>query len=310
MEQDNFDGGNNNVVLMCHQFDLYYISEDSMKTFKSVVQHTLSSRSIDIRMFVTGKTGAGKSALVNSIVEVEVAVEGAGTERETTSVSEYRNSKLLDGVSVSLFDSPGLADTTEKENDYIHALETICQEVNLVLYCNKMDDHRLTNDDIQAMSTLTDKFGEKFWKYVVFVFTFANNVGGGSDKSDNIPKPKTKNLEEWKSYFKIKFVHRLNQRILGVKQLLKDKIKVKKEIVDDIPFVPVGSSSPLPNNMEPLKLPDRDNWLHSLLETCCVRIKKNNFIKFNLTHRKLSFTTGRYCIILYILLRVSFGCCY
>ena len=59
--------------------------------------------------------------------------EGAGTEPETANVSEYRKSNLLGGVSVSLFDSPGLADATEKENDYIEALETICQEVNLVL---------------------------------------------------------------------------------------------------------------------------------------------------------------------------------
>ena len=153
-------------------------------------------------------------------------------------------------------------------------------------FSSKMDDHRLANDDIQAMTKLTDKFGEKFWSYVVFAFTFANNIGGESDKRDDIPKPKTKDPEEWKKYFKKKFEHRLKKRIEGVKRLLEEKIKISKEIIEKIRFVPVGSSSPLPGNMEPLKLPDRENWLISLLDTCCLHIKENDFIKLNLSHRK------------------------
>ena len=66
--------------------------------------------------------------------------------------------KITHGVPVKVFDSPGLQDHRDKEAEYIQGMKEQCTALSLVLYCTKMTNTRLTDDDKHAMRKLTKAF--------------------------------------------------------------------------------------------------------------------------------------------------------
>lgn len=105
----------------------------------------------ELKILVTGKTGQGKSTLVNGLLGIKDAQEGAGHTGCTTEVNRY--AKTIEGVPIKVFDSPGLQDGTDNEEEYISKMKKECQELSLVLYCTKMTNTRLTSDDKNAVKS-------------------------------------------------------------------------------------------------------------------------------------------------------------
>ena len=97
-----------------------------------------------LRILITGRTRAGKSALVNSIVGEYVADEGDFPWGQTTKVKRYE--KTVGDVQIWIYDSPCLQDgiiDKKVEEIYLKDLEENCREVDLNLYCVKMNDGML-----------------------------------------------------------------------------------------------------------------------------------------------------------------------
>ena len=138
------------------------------KDFESLL--LASTDQNELRILVTGKTGQGKSALINGILGDNIAKEGASAEACTTQVEVYE--KLINNVAIKVFDSPGLQDRTTNEDEYIEAMRNNCQELSLTLYCTKMINTRLTDDDKNAMRKLTEAFTENFWNCAIFVLIY------------------------------------------------------------------------------------------------------------------------------------------
>lgn len=239
-----------------------------MSIFKSILEVKLKNCTTNIRIFVTGETGQGKSTLINSIIEKKVAKVVTGFDRCTTEVKEYKKLDVTPEISVSLFDSPGLQDNTGNEDSYIRALEEICIEADLVFYCKKMGD-RFKNDDTEAMRKLTNRFGEKFWSRVVFIFTFANKIDDDDDEDNS-------------------FQSILQDSAEKIKKHLREVILINHTIVDQIPFLPAGKYiRDSKGSQQQLQLPGIDNWLQSMLDECCVQIiERHKLQKLNLSHRK------------------------
>ena len=184
---------------------------------------TLGGRSI--RILVTGKTGTGKSALINGLMGQKVAVEGDTLNPETSEVQRIQ--RMVQGVSMSIFDSPGLQDGTKREYEYMQDMQWKCRSVDLVLYAIRMTDQRVHAEDTRAMKKLTKAFGVEFWKRAIFVLTFANEVQDPIDPED---KNKTeayykKRLEVWKK---------------NLPEIVEERTKIPAEIVRHIPIIPVG----------------------------------------------------------------------
>uniref|UniRef100_A0A1X7SG93 AIG1-type G domain-containing protein n=1 Tax=Amphimedon queenslandica TaxID=400682 RepID=A0A1X7SG93_AMPQE len=212
----------------------------------------------ELRILTTGKAGEGKSTLVNGILGAEVAPVGSHSTICTRSVAGY--TKHVQDVPVTVFDSPGLQDTTENEDLYLEEMKEKCQRLSLILYCTKMTNIRLKDEDKNAMKKLTESFGEEFWKFALLVLTFANteDVTRKDDRDEDAgkPEPHFDDDEGWKE--------------LGERRF-KGRVGVSAEIAYEIPVIPVGDNKISRNNREPLRLPDRDNWFVEFWKACCLR---------------------------------------
>ena len=186
--------------------------------------------SSSVSIFVTGKTGTGKSTLVNGILGTAVCKEGHNLEPETTQVESFDLTK--NGIKVIVWDSPGLQDGTTKESKYLDDIRRKCKEnTDLFLYCINMSATRFVsgNPDIKAMKQLTDTLGQDMWKNALIVLTFANEyilqVEDEFDNPENLRKNFLDEVEEWKD-----IIHKAMQEEVGL----------DPQLVRNVAVVPAG----------------------------------------------------------------------
>ena len=210
---------------------------------------------------MTGRTGAGKSTLVNGIVGEVVAKEGAALTTGTTEVANYEFTKK--GTKFVVFDSPGLQDADLND---MNTLEQIrkklvaqCSEIELVVYCLDMRHTRIDASDTNAIKHLTQGFTTELWKRAVFVLTFANKVEPTGDYEGTDEEYYYEQLEKYK------------KRI--------------QELIPEVPIevVPAGYSRKTKRVPEPWKLLDRKDWFNDFWFTCLSRMEENAAISLLLS---------------------------
>lgn len=179
-----------------------------------------------------------------------------------------RYDKKVGDVVVWVYDSPGLQDginDKEKEREYLEDLQENCREVDLNLYCVKMNDG-MRSSEVEAIITLSNAFGkDKFWQNTSMVLTFANEVKPPKSGSFTPDTFFTKRMSEWKYL---------------LRHVLNEKAGVSEKVVNNIPIVPAGYSD------EPsLPAANCDYWLSDLWFQCLYRtrsIGKPILLKLNL----------------------------
>ena len=176
--------------------------------------------------FVTlGKAGAGKSTFINSLIGSKEAPVDESIDSDTPTSASYN---LLDNdlpVEVKMWDTPGLQDDIEGSVKKI--AEQVKGKVNLLVFCIDITNPRHKQELLKIISTVSNSFdeGPDIWKCSMFVLTKANLLRAASDSDD---------LEHFRTA-----VAKLRD---GCKKLLKQKeYKIPLDVVDRIPFVPVGS---------------------------------------------------------------------
>ena len=215
-------------------------------------------KATSLSVLLSGRAGAGKSTLVNGILGKRVAKEGDKVIRggETSKLTEY--SRNVDGVNVTVWDSPGLGDGSDNQvqSCYIREMREKCSKVDLTLYCIKMFEKwfprgRTDNPDVNAMANITEAFGSDFWRNTIVVLTFANLVEAMNVAWENLDASAKKvefekELENWRGI---------------IRDVLINEIKVPREIAMSVVIVPAGHHLKR-------KLPDRDYWLSTLWFQC------------------------------------------
>ena len=226
-------------------------------------------------ILVTGKTGAGKSSLINGIVGQEVAKEGHTLDRGTTKVESF-DCEYHD-VKITVWDSPGLQDGLDRETEYIKDMQSKgCANSDLVLYCTPMNENRLKTDDTDAIRKLTKGLGSSIWGNAVFVLTFANVVEPPPVRGEKLtPEQKRKKRLNYFKTRRAEWKKKLEEAVV--------KAGVNAKIAASIPVVPAGYD-------DGIGLPDRDNWLSPLWYASILRMKERSqpaLLKANLHRIKL-----------------------
>ena len=196
-------------------------------------------RSNSLRVFVFGKTGAGKSSLINTLFGKEIAEEGETIYSQTKSVTSYSEQRsiktvrqTIEGVNITMWDSPGLKDPETDESQTLNDIKENCQNVDIFVYCTSLTQTRIGQDEYDSIINLTKVLGDGIWKKGLIALTFANDVR---------PSPSSRDTAE--EYF--------SRRVSDWREALRSAVKkagVNNKDAQDIPVVPTSYRDlPLPD---------------------------------------------------------------
>ena len=134
-----------------------------------------------LRLLVCGRGGAGKSTLVNRLLQLgdeKWAEEGMHGGATTSVVSKYERTTER-GIKVCIFDSPGFDDISLSDEEIVEMMETETEsKLDLMLYCIPLSGSspRVQGTDTDALKILTQVFGTEVWKRAIIVLSFANKL--------------------------------------------------------------------------------------------------------------------------------------
>ena len=206
---------------------------------------------------LTGKTGSGKSTLINTIFEKEVAKVQKSTKACTKDAKVFYY-KLKTGKCISFVDTPGLFDTEKLKNENID-LEHLCkiekiiteEEVHIkgILFLVNFQEERFDSSEQEALLNYNKLFPLKnFWKHLIVVFTHHFYDPDGDD------------LEEMKESR-----DKSNGEIISE---LMEKVKDVSDVIDykNIVTKYYNSYFPVKNEKQKLKNSNIKNDLEDLLD--------------------------------------------
>ena len=264
--------------------------DEAMHSFMDV-QKALEKHYDDkkLQILVCGKTGTGKSSLLNTLFGRELfKIGGPGEvfdfdfDRVTDEVtSECIN---VQNVFVEIFDSPGLQDGTDNDKKYLDDMQNKCKDVNLVLYYIDMTTTRWLRQDVEATKLLTERFKTDFWKKTVLVLTKANGVKPHSE-GENDKEFCKRAYESFKRKFKMQLIDQ----------------GVDEKVVSDIPVVAAGSEAErhLPfvsNSASDENQEGCQDFLPELWLTCVEQMSGNsrfNFLKVTDYNKRIKVDMSR-----------------
>ena len=231
--------------------------------YKKLREWQEESNSINI--LITGKTGTGKSALINSIVGLEITKEGGTLKPETDCIEHIV--KIVGNLKVQVWDSPGLQDASGDFNEasYIQEIIQKCSQFDLLVYTIRMSQSKILKGgpDCKAMQILSQPnvLGPNMWYNTIIVLTFANVTEAlfreELDESDSL------HIE---MQTQEKFIFDYQSSATAIREILINVIGLSQEIAHTVPIVPAGykTSAMLPKYNSDTATGERYFWLSNL----------------------------------------------
>ena len=131
--------------------------------------------SFSLNILVLGKSGVGKSAMINSIFgEERTPIDAFGP--ATTTVKEIVGT--VDGVEIRVFDTPGLKSSASEQGINRRMLSSVKKFTkkcppDIVLYVDRLDAQTRDLNDLPLLRTITSSLGSSIWKSAIITLTHA-----------------------------------------------------------------------------------------------------------------------------------------
>lgn len=195
-----------------------------------------------IVFFVVGRAGWGKSSTVNSLVGQDICKVD---DNETTTTDVTAFDFEMNGVKAIIFDTPGLCDGSGKDHIYMEKIHSQIKDPDSMLYINRLDETRLTDNDKRGIRIISESLGPRVWEQAVIVFTFAKNVSPSEYEA------------------------KLTKRTQIVRQAIADCIK-NPDVAYQIPAVAIDNKSDT--------TPDGKEWLGEFFTVVADRVSLKGMI--------------------------------
>jgi GTPase Era involved in 16S rRNA processing len=227
----------------------------------------------DNGFILTGKTGRGKSTLLNIIFNKYIAEAKICSYAVTTKTQVYYL-KLKNGRCVALVDTPGLSDPkkvceNKKDLDIIHLKDiekTISEEkvhIKGILFLVNYQDERFDSSEQEALLSYNKLFPlKKFWEHLVIIYTHYYY-----DPNEDYPEEIRRSKEETNS----KLFSDLMQNIKNISDVIDYRaLKIKY----------YNSYSPVRNEKQRIQNSKNKEDIERLLNDFCEKEPLFCFIEF------------------------------
>ena len=123
---------------------------------------------------IIGKTGVGKSSLINSLFGKQLATVGHD---EATTMNVEKYTKYEGNNTINIWDTMGLYDDRGEPKEYIHRIADTVKKAHLILICFDSSEARWTKDNNDMLDIIKNELSENIFKNTLFVFTKYNING-------------------------------------------------------------------------------------------------------------------------------------
>ena len=244
--------------------------EDYSKTARDAKKTLPDSFNI----FVVGKTGVGKSSLVNSILEKKVARVQEGPHPCKHDLIEEHKGEFL-GVPTVIYDTRGLGDRSLDTECYVAAFRDklrSCRDQFLIFICQRYTE-RFDKSVEQFVKLLSKHFKNDYniWTNSILVLTQANRVSDEEDEENEETKKakREKFMADWGLEFQDCF----------------QKYGIPEKIIQGMPVCIAG------NRTEHLLTKD---WKKILLDTCLSTNQDKSIMEIQEEAERTGIKVGAY----------------
>ena len=243
----------------------------------------VSQSCTELTFLVAGKSGEGKSTLINSLVGRKVcSTDDTLVATTETKLIEAGN---INGVDVRIYDTQGVFDGEDEEEKIFESIRG--KKIDLLIVCVSMVGRVQSRDTKDTVSMITKELGQDIWERAVIVLTQANerqkrnedrcHTGLGSTKFGDV-------------------VTMFNDQLHEYLRKAKDSEgrPIPADTIEGVPVVPAGVYLEGQENLR--KLPDCDDWLSRLWLACFRRFKmeaRNTFTGMSEDRLKVHNRNGK-----------------